>query len=353
MDYGTLEVTIPDSHRAGAIEAPSIWRLEFGPTASKHIILQSVTPVAKDAFFGKMNGQIAGRDRKEVFVFIHGYNVSFEAAAMRAAQLTHDMNYAGVPVLYSWPSVGSTLGYMSDTAVVQLSGRHLSAFLDELVAKSGATTINIVAHSMGNRALTEALELMALRDGQKTGMAPLFNQIIFAAPDVDAGLFAEMLPTIRPLARRLTLYASENDWALVTSRKLHGDAPRAGQGGLDTLALSTIDSVDMSALGDDMLAHSYFASDSSALVDLVSLFWQNLAPERRCGLERETAVDGLPVWKYVRDICPDNAVLAVIASMNQEGSSSPAEARRIVAQVVPDAAEAKLVEPMVLRMLSP
>lgn len=353
LDYGTLEVTVPDSHVPGAIEAPSVWRLEFGPTASKHIILQSVTPVPKDAFFAKMQDRVANRARKEVFVFIHGYNVSFEAAALRAAQLTHDMNYAGVPVLYSWPSQGSTLGYIADTAVVQVSARHLTLFLEDIVKQSGATTINIVAHSMGNRALTEALELMAMRDGQEAGMQPAFDQIIFAAPDVDAGLFAAIIPSIRPLARRLTLYASENDWALITSRRLHGDAPRAGQGGSDTLALPAIDSVDMSELGEDMLAHSYFASDSSALVDLVALFWQNLPPEKRCGLERMAATGGLAVWRYVRDTCPDNVVLAVIDSLQQEGSSSPADARRIVAQLVPDPAEAKTVEPFVLRMLTP
>ncbi|MDP3958977.1 MAG: alpha/beta hydrolase [Pseudorhodobacter sp.] len=353
LDYGTLQVTVPDSHVPGAIESPSVWRLEFGPTASKHIILRSITPVPKDAFFAKMQDSVASRPHKEVFVFIHGYNVSFEAAALRAAQLTHDMNYSGVPVLYSWPSQGSTLGYIADTAVVQLSARHLTLFLEDIVAQSGATTINIVAHSMGNRALTEALELMALRDGQRDGMKPPFDQVIFAAPDVDAGLFAAMIPTIRPLARRLTLYASENDWALITSRQLHGDAPRAGQGGADTLALPTIDSVDMSELGDDMLAHSYFASDSSALVDLVALFWQNLPPEKRCGLERVAANGALAVWRYVRNTCPENAVLAVIDTLRQEGRSSPADARRIVAQVVPDPVMAKTVEPFVMRMLTP
>ena len=353
LDYGTLEVTVPDGHVPGAIEAPSIWRLEFGPSAAKHITLRSIEPLAKDAFFTLMQDRMASRDRKEAFVFIHGYNVTFDAAAKRAAQLTHDMNYSGVPVLYSWPSRGSTVGYIADTAVVQLSARRLTLFLDDLVARSGATTINIVAHSMGNRALTEALELMALRRGQTDAMPPPFDQIIFAAPDVDAGLFSEMLPTIRPLARRLTLYASENDWALATSRKLHGDAPRAGQGGAETLALPEIDSVDMSELGEDMLAHGYFATDSSALVDLVALFWQNLPPARRCGLQPMQEKNGRSVWHYARETCPDNALLAVIATLQQEGSSSPAEARKVMARIVPDIAMARSVEPYVMRMLTP
>ncbi|MEM1317623.1 MAG: alpha/beta hydrolase, partial [Pseudomonadota bacterium] len=72
---------------------------------------------------------------------------------------------------------------------------------------------------------------------------PPFDQVVFAAPDVDAGLFAAMAETARPLARRMTLYASNNDWALEVSRKLHGNAPRAGQGGDAMLVSSAIDSV--------------------------------------------------------------------------------------------------------------
>jgi len=34
----------------------------------------------------------------------HGYNTSFGEAVLRAAQLTRDLPFAGVPVLFSWPS---------------------------------------------------------------------------------------------------------------------------------------------------------------------------------------------------------------------------------------------------------
>jgi esterase/lipase superfamily enzyme len=254
-------------------------------------------------------------------------------------------------VLYSWPSQGSAVGYLSDAAVVQLSARRLTRFLDDLVARSGATTIHIVAHSMGNRALTEALELMALRRGQTAAMPPVFEQIVFAAPDVDAGLFAEMIPAIRPLARRLTLYASENDWALVASRKLHGDAPRAGQGGDGTLVSPVIDSVDMSDLGQDMLAHGYFADDSSALVDLVALFWRNIPPEQRCGLERHSGSGGLAVWRYLPGSCPDNALLAVMGTLRDHEVSTATAARETVEEVVPDPVLQSEIEPLILRML--
>ncbi len=350
--YGVTEVTVPDTHISGAIESPSIWRLEFGPSAAKHVMLRSVAPLDKEAFFADMQGDLGSLPRKDIVVFVHGYNVTFASAAKRAAQLANDMHYRGVPVLYSWPSRGTTMGYISDTAVVQLSGRRLSRFLDDLVDRSGATTIHLVAHSMGNRALTDALELMALRRQQTAGKPPLFDQVVFAAPDVDAGLFTEIMPTIAPLALRLTLYASENDWALVASRKLHGDFARAGQGGADMLSTPSVDSVDMSALGEDMLAHGYFADDRSALVDLATLFWRNLAPARRCGLDQVAQGSNRSTWRYLPGSCPEAALLAVLGTLQQEGVETSDAATRAVDLLVQDPDLLGAIRPVVQRMMS-
>jgi esterase/lipase superfamily enzyme len=353
LEMGIAIVTIPDRHESGVVEAPSIWRLEFGPNPARHVVLQSVTPVDPDGFFEAMNSRLTDLGSTEAFVFVHGYNVRFDAAAKRAAQMAYDMNFPGVPILYSWPSRGSTVAYIPDTAVVQLSGRRLSRFLDDLVERSGATTIHIVAHSMGNRALTDALELLALRRGIGPDSEPVFGQVLFAAPDVDADLFAEMMPVIRPVARRLTLYASEKDWALATSRQLHGDAPRAGQGGESMVSHPDFDSVDMSELGEDMLAHSYFADDSSAIADMVALFWRNANPDQRCGLQpnqRDGAI--IPIWEYRAGSCEDQALVEVMAHLRNANVTDPAMAMRIVSETVDDAQMARTLSPIVVKMLS-
>lgn len=352
LETGIARVTVPDAHTPGQVEAPSIWKLEFSANPVRHVTLKSVQPMPQDAFFSEMRTRIGKQDRHEAFIFIHGYNVTFDSAARRAAQLAHDMNYAGLPILYSWPSQGTTVGYIADTAVVQLSARRLSRFLDRVVAESGAETVHIVAHSMGNRALTEALEIMALRH-QGDLPAPPFGQIVFAAPDVDLGLFAEILPTIRPLASRMTLYASKNDWALAASQQLHGDAPRAGQGGEGILSAAGIDSVDMSELGEDMLAHGYFAADRSALVDLVSLIWRNPGPAYRCGLKPESADSGRQTWRYEIGLCPNDALLAVISTLQAEGIDTPEAAQSEVARLVTDPTLKSEVAPLVARMMLP
>ncbi len=353
LDYGRAEVTIPNSHRPGDIETPSVWRLDFGVDPARHIVLKSITPSDDAAaFFADLNATITSRGRDELFVFIHGYNVSFAQAAKRAAQLAYDMNFSGVPVLYSWPSRGTTVGYVSDTAVVRLSGRRLMGFLEGLAVRSGASTIHVIAHSMGNRALTDALELMATRRTALGQADPVFAQVIFAAPDVDAGLFLAMLPTFRPLARRMTLYASNQDWALAASRRLHGDAPRAGQGGRDIISDANIDTVDMSLLGDDMLAHSYFAQDSSALLDLVTLFWRNLTPARRCGLQALDAAAKAGAWRYIGGICQDARLLGLITALRDEQVQAPEEIRALVDLYIEDDAQAARASEALLAILN-
>lgn len=352
LELGIATVTVPEIHTPGVLEAPSIWKLEFRANPAKHVVLQSVTPLDQDSFYGRLQGEFHDRPEREAFVFIHGYNVRFDQAARRAAQMAYDMNYDGVPVLYSWPSFGSTVKYVADTAVVRLSGRRLSTFLEELVERSGAETIHVVAHSMGNRALTDALELMALRMDVKEGDAPVLGQVVFAAPDVDAGLFQEMIPTIHPLAERLTLYASEQDWALTASRKLHGNALRAGLGGDFTLTNPVVDSVDMSQLGDDMLAHSYFADDSSALADMMTLFWQNADPIERCGMQEDRDTeDGLPIWRYQSGVCADRNLIDVLAHLRRAQVTSPLEVHQVILDTVLDVDLAQKLESVVSGIL--
>ncbi len=323
LELGTAVVSIPLSHRPGAIEAPSIWSFEFREDPQRHVVLAKVTPSANEKVFAQMRDQMAKSPGKEAFVFVHGFNVPFNEAAMRTAQMAYDMNFEGLPILYSWPSRGSVLSYIADTAVVNLSGRRLTLFLEDIVAKSGATRIHLIAHSMGNRALTDALELYALRN---QGKPAAFDQVLFTAPDLDAGLFGEMVKTIRPTAQRITLYASNRDWALAVSRQLHGDSPRAGQGGNDIMRLADVDSIDMTTIGEDMLAHSYYANNPSALTDILSLFWRDAPPEQRCGMTKSTSDKG-SYWAYSPEPCDSAALLSTLSILRRGSVKNASEAR--------------------------
>lgn len=326
LEYGTAMVTVPLSHEPGQIEAPSILSFTIKEDPSRHIVLTSVDPAPGEAVFAEMRAQLAEADGKEAFVFVHGFNVTFSEAAKRTAQMAYDMEFQGLPILFSWPSRGSALSYIADTAVVRLSGRRLHSVLQRVASESGANRIHLIAHSMGNRAMTDALELFAL---SHQGNVPVFDQVLFTAPDLDAGLFSEMVQTIRRVASRVTLYASNNDWALAVSRRLHGDAARAGQGGEDILKAEDVDSVEMSALGDDMLAHSYYANNASALTDILSLFWRDVPPDKRCGMKKTVGTNG-DFWQYDPGLCDGDAMLATLRILHRDGARTLEQARALL-----------------------
>src|SRR5207249_657847 len=171
ITFGTAEVSIPRDHRMGELERPSIWRLEFREDPEKHVVLLNITQSDRDGFFHSLSEQVQQSARKEALVFVHGYNVEFAEAARRTAQLAYDLSFDGAPILYSWPSRGTVRHYDADIESADWSADHLRAFLQDLSARTGATTIHLVAHSMGNRVLTQALRAMpALPQGER----PLF-----------------------------------------------------------------------------------------------------------------------------------------------------------------------------------
>ena len=321
LEYGTIDVTVPRTHKPGQVEAPSLVKIDWSENPDRHFVITKVETLAPGQAMAQMRAKLDERGSDEVLVFIHGYNVTFAEAAKRTAQIAYDLNFEGIPFLYSWPSKGDTFSYIADEAVVRLSGRRLMQVLDYLRQQSGARSIHIIAHSMGNRALTDALELIAMRQAGAGSDKPLFEQVLFTAPDVDAGLFAEMIERIRPIARRLTLYASAKDRALGTSRKLHGQ-PRAGEAGADILVAGALDTIDMSELGSDMLRHGYFASETSALADMLWLMWRNDVPKRRCGMVEGASGESDGHWRFDPGRCDGRVVLSALTLLRQKGSGA-------------------------------
>ncbi len=179
--------------------------------------------------------------------------------------------------------------------------------------------------------------------------------MLFTAPDVDAGLFAEMMKTIRTAAQRITLYASNADWALAVSRRLHGDEPRAGQGGENILHIADVDSIDMTGVGDDMLAHSYYANNPSALSDILSLFWRDAPPKDRCGMESEKGSHGA-YWHYAATECDSNALLSTLSMLRKSNVSDLPDAlaflNRIVMPVAADANERSRLESALAKLFN-
>jgi esterase/lipase superfamily enzyme len=69
---------------------------------------------------------------------VHGFNVSFDDALFRAAQMTFDTGFDGVPFVYSWPSIAGLSGYILDRTRAQSAEDYLRSFIELIEKQSGA-----------------------------------------------------------------------------------------------------------------------------------------------------------------------------------------------------------------------
>lgn len=290
MSYGVCEVSIPQSHQRGVMERAGIWSVTtfWRNKPEKHIVALKADEMDNGSFLEAIRARVADSNQKEAFVFVHGYNVSFEEATRRTAQLACDIGFEGAPILYSWPSQACFSCYTADESTIDWTTAHLKNFLQDIAAKSGASTIHLIGHSMGNRALTRALESMA---GQSM-LTRQFRQVVLAAPDVDNGVFAQLAHALTRTCARVTVYASSHDEALRASFEFHRGLPRVGWPIPAVLIVPGIDMIDISALPTGLLGHSYFAENISVLDDILHLFREGRPPHERCGIiKRQLAND--------------------------------------------------------------
>lgn len=279
LAYGFCDVSIPLTHTLAKLERPSIWKLEFHADPEKHIVVQKIESEPEDVFFKEISGSVSASVGKEAFVFVHGYNTSFDDAAIRTAQLAYDFGFDGAPIFYSWPSKGSLIGYVSDEKAVEASASNLRQFLQDVADRSGATVIHLIAHSMGNRALLSVVSQLALEKNFKN--YDKFGTMVLAAPDVDRDAFEELITKIQRPKNKITLYVSRNDQALVASHVLFHRQPRAGEGGKDMIVMPGLDTIDVSGLSADALGHSYYGDNRDVVEDVLAFLEGHLAPRPR------------------------------------------------------------------------
>lgn len=281
LSFGTVQVRIPDDARMGKLDQLRIWPLSFRRDRRQR--LESAGPIIDDPnqYVPLARGLLERAPRPEFLIFIHGYNVSFEDAVLRTAQIAYDLQFQGVPMLYSWPSDAATLAYLADGERAAWAHEDLTSVLRLTLARSGCTKLHLIGHSMGNRPLTESLtspDLASLPVG-----AGSLGQVAFAAPDIDASIFGQRAKRFTQLANQYTLYVSDRDLALNVAQRL-AQFPRAGQAGDDILVLDGIDTIDASQLDTGLVSHSYVGAHKSLIYDLFYLINLELRPDERAAL---------------------------------------------------------------------
>ena len=228
---GRVEVYVPEAHRFGET-GTGFWQTSaaFRPRAttacgSSTWRGRSATPSSRTSTRAMQAARDSGEQPHALF-FLHGFNVTFADAAIRAAQIGYDLKVPGATAFFSWPSRGSVAAYPVDEASIEASERAITDFLVDFTGalRGGEGARHRAQHGQSRPAARRWQRIAA--QAQTLGQVK-FGQVFLAAPDVDRDLFLDLARLYPEHAERTTLYASNGDLPVHLSAKLH-DAPRSG-----------------------------------------------------------------------------------------------------------------------------
>jgi len=200
----------------------------------------------------------AGGPRRDVLVYVHGFNQSFEQAALDAARLADGVKFRGETILFTWPSRSALLDYIHDRDSAMWSRDALESMLAELIAHPAVSNVHLVAHSMGTMLSVEALRQIHARIGETAALK--IGAVVLAAPDIDIDVFASSVRRIGGLSKRITVLTAANDRALGIMNRLAGGIARVGTAEKERLEALGLRVIDASQFGGSGINHDLFLS---------------------------------------------------------------------------------------------
>ena len=177
-------------------------------------------------FRHELGRRMAQTGENEVHIFVHGFNNTFNWAAVSLAELWHFLGRRGVPLLYSWPAAhGGLFGYFVDRESGEFTIYHLKNLIRLLASFPEVERINILAHSRGTDVTASALRELII-EARAAGLSPRklyrIENLILAAPDLDFDIVRQRLiaEKVGPAFDQITVYTTDSDKALSISQTL-------------------------------------------------------------------------------------------------------------------------------------
>ncbi len=295
--YGRCIVNIPSGHTTGDTGPGALARL-FGLGKDRILRTLHVTDHASEEVHWKEIAQDLARAEvkdKPVLFFIHGYNVGFDQAAIRTAQLGYDLK---VPHLafFSWASRAHWWQYTRDEGTVQDSMEAMVAYLAHLadLTQRAGRKLHILAHSLGNYLLLDTI-LSLLVETRATHPNLKVAGTIFAAPDVPTDRFKYVVRLMGKFSDRRTLYVSARDGALLVS-KIKKDRPTVGRPPPITV-MPDVHTIDVPGARLALLGHSYYAEHRPVIEDMHYLIHHGFQPDQRAALHGQQTAGGEKYWR--------------------------------------------------------
>ena len=292
LELGRALVTVPRTHQVPNIERPFAIRIPYinvtiyeqAEDPKQHFTIQELKALTREEFIALARE----RDRRQRRLQGPGRGVrarlqhrASTTRSIRTAQMAYDLKFDGAAFLYSWPSGSGLAGYDYDRESSEQAEPYLRDFIELVVKETGAKSVSVIAHSMGNMPLLRVLQAL----GPSLPPGVRLNQVILAAPDVDRNLFENLAANLRQYGRGITLYCSANDRAMEAARRVAGGIPRAGDvpaTGRSSSPASTPSTSPRPAPTILALNHSSYAEKSALLNDIgLLLLTGERPPDRR------------------------------------------------------------------------
>ena len=255
--------------------------------------------------------RLAVARRKEVVLFVHGYHVTFEGAALTMGEMCHFLGRDFVCGIFTWPAGGdrgALFGYDVDRESAEYAVEDLVKLIRIIAATPGLERIHFIAHSRGTDTLASARAVLSVEAyGHKSSPTQEFHigNVVLVAPDLDGDVAvtkifkvfsdpdlpfgtepdpAAIIPPSPGL--KLTLYVSRDDKALATSSWLFGSIARLGRIDATMFTPDQIELIGNLAAVDiievrgttDFFGHSYFVSNPNVSGDIVAMLRYRLRP---------------------------------------------------------------------------
>jgi esterase/lipase superfamily enzyme len=270
---------------------------------------QREAAIQTERFHELLTEQLTVSDRKDVFIFVHGFNNTFEYAAETLAEMWHFLGRPGVAIVYSWPAARAGIwGYDTDRESSEFTVSHLKMVLRSIAACPAVENVHAISHSRGADVLASSLRELHIgytAQGIDSAKALKLRNIVFAAADLDMEVAAVRIggEQVWKAAEYMTVYTGAGDTALGIAARAFRSQHRVGQVG--PKAITGYQQYTLRMFEDrfsiihrphkrGFIGHSYFLDDPAVSSDLILL----LRDGRRPGAEhgRPLTRDPSGIW---------------------------------------------------------
>ncbi len=251
LKFVICKINVPKNHSTGEIPLAK----EGRQSSNDYFKILDAKSSQESEFFSELK-----KSNRAPLIFVHGFNVRYQEAILRAAQIAYDLKYQGPIILFSWPSgAGDALfddalfgkTYENNFGNARASSALFQNFLTNFSKNN--IKINLIVHSMGHQGVLPALRELGKLNPKK----PFIHELILNAPDFDVSDFVKLSQIIKSTSDRVTLYCSYTDKAMLVSQKFNNNERIGACSYLEEFDTINVNLVDDPTLG---FGHSYYAS---------------------------------------------------------------------------------------------